>query len=297
MRAMATLRRLGPLLGLVLAVSGCDLAGLASAHDTEKLHAQAQAALTRWADAVAAAGGQQHFVQVGEKTGQIGDWEEAVGDNNKQALIAGLVEAVPNVSAEVPADGKLQRSDGSTETFRLISARQALSEIRAGGEGDCPKCQPLQVIAAKLTKGNVPTSRGLASAPVWVFTLKGTAVQLTRTAIAGGVSVAPPPSNEAPIGISIDSATGSAGGRQLSVSFTGAPDPASKACGEDYTAQGAESPTGVVVIVFRHPHALGEACTGVGATRTATVELAAPLGERAVLEVQRGMPVLLRLMP
>ncbi len=36
---------------------------------------QAQAALVRWADAVAAAGGQSSVVLVGELTAQVGDWE------------------------------------------------------------------------------------------------------------------------------------------------------------------------------------------------------------------------------
>ena len=39
------------------------------------------------------------------------------------------------------------------------------------------------------------------------------------------------------------------------------------------------------------------ACTAVGAPRTATVERAAPLGSRAVLEVQQGLPVTVSLNP
>jgi hypothetical protein len=38
-------------------------------------------------------------------------------------------------------------------------------------------------------------------------------------------------------------------------------------------------------------------CTSVGARRTAEVELAAPLGDRAVLEVVQGLPVPVRLTP
>src|SRR5665811_2624475 len=53
-----------------------------------RLHQQAQAALARWADALAGAGGQQGVVLVGELTGQVGDWELAVGDNNKRALLS-----------------------------------------------------------------------------------------------------------------------------------------------------------------------------------------------------------------
>jgi hypothetical protein len=131
-------------------------------------------------------------------------------------------------------------------------------------------------------------------APVWEFTLQGTAVRVTRVAIADRVSVLPPPwdPNNAPVGISIESATGTVAGRQLTVAFTGAPDPGSQPCGSDYTAEAVESPTAIVVIVTEHPHsAFGEACLDVGARRTAEVELSAPLGERAVLEVKEGRPV------
>ena len=38
-----------------------------------------------------AAGAQAAVTPVGELTGQIGDWEAAVGDNNKRALMAGLI--------------------------------------------------------------------------------------------------------------------------------------------------------------------------------------------------------------
>ena len=104
------LRRFGIVAAVALAagLSGCALAGLLpSKDDSARLHQQAQAALTRWADAVAAAGGQSAFVPVGDLTAQVGDWEEAVGDNNKMALMAGLVEAAVSLSAETPPDGEL----------------------------------------------------------------------------------------------------------------------------------------------------------------------------------------------
>ncbi|MBM0239060.1 hypothetical protein JNW88_21460 [Micromonospora sp. ATA32] len=52
---------------------------------------QARTALTRYDKAVLDAGGTQSFVPVGELTDQLGDWEPANGDNNKQALLAGRV--------------------------------------------------------------------------------------------------------------------------------------------------------------------------------------------------------------
>ena len=275
------------------ALSGCQGA------QGPRLHQQAQAALARWADAVAGAGGQQGVVLVGELSGQAGDWELAVGDNNKRALMSGLVEASVSLPAEAPADAQVRWQGGATKTVRVISAQQAVAEIRAGAAQPCPDCVSLRITGARLTTGSVETSRGPATAPVWEFALQGTAVKVTRVAIADPITVVLPPWNtdDAPIGISVDSASGTVGGRQLTVAFVGAPLPGDQGCGADYSAEAVESATAVVGIVTEHPHGLFEACTAVGARRTASVELAAPLGERALLEVKQGLPVPVLLTP
>jgi hypothetical protein len=98
-----------------------------------------------------------------------------------------------------------------------------------------------------------------------------------------------------PGGLPIESATTTTNSRQLTVTFTGTPQPGSKPCGADYSTEAVESASAVVVIVIEHPYPAGQSCAGVGARRTTTVDLAQPLGERAVLEVQQGLPVLLTL--
>ena len=298
---MAGRFRLGIIAALALAVgsSGCANAGSIN-NNSARLHQEAQGDLTRWADVVAAAGGQTAFVPVGELTGQVGDWELAVGDNNKPALMAGLVEAAVSLPAAIPPDGELSWQDGSSKTVRLISAQQALSELKADAGGSCPECVPLQVTGARLMSGSVETSRGPAQAPVWEFTLQGTAVLVTRVAIADRVTVVPPPwdTSDPPVGISIISATGTVGGRQLTADFVGATAPGDQPCGADYTAEAVESPTAVVVIVTEHSNnGPAQVCDLVGAARTAEVELAAPLGERTVLEVRQGLPVPVLLNP
>jgi len=107
------------------------------------------------------------------------------------------------------------------------------------------------------------------------------------------VTVDPPPwnANNPPQGIRIDSATGSADSKKLTVSFIGAPDGADKPCGADYTAEAVESELAVVVIVNEKRNPTPGACAAVGAIRTAKVTLEAVLGNRAVLEVQQGLPV------
>jgi hypothetical protein len=245
-----------------------------------------------------AASGSPAFVPVGDLTAQVGDWEPAVGDNAKPALMAGLIEAATSLPTNAPPDGVLRRQDGTTATVRLVSAAEALAALKADVAGSpSPDCVPLRITGARLTSGQVQTSRGPAEAPVWEFTLDGTAVRVTRVAIADPIRVVPPPWDvgDPPAGISIDSATGTAGASRLTVGFIGAPAPGDHECGADYTAEAVESTTAVVVIVTEHRHGLFEACADVGARRTAEVELSSPLGERAVLEVRQGLPVAVQL--
>jgi hypothetical protein len=274
---------------------------LSADHASDVERQQAEAALARWAAAVEAGGGKQAFVPVGELTRQIGDWEVAVGDNNKAALIAGMVIAAVDLPADAPGDAEVRWDDGTTATMPTISAEQALQELRAAGIPQCPECIPLQVTAAALSTTTVQTSRGPATAPAWEFTLIGTSVVVTRIAVAAhdGIIVKPPPwdPNNPPTGISVESATGTVGGTELTVAFIGAPDTGNQPCGADYTAEAVESDTAVVVIVISHSNAFAGACRAVGAPRVATVRLAEPLGDRAVLEVKEGMPIPVVLTP
>lgn len=278
-------------------LGGCAVGPGATRSDLDRQRQQAHDELDRWASAVAAAGGQQAFSVTDSRTGQIGDWELAVGDNNKAALYAGLVEAAAEVTSDVPAPGEVRWDDGSTLQVPLISAVEALNEIRADN-ASCQSCTgltSLKVIGAMLSTGKMATSRGSATAPIWEFSVEGSAVRITRVAVASAqtVTVSPPPwdPNNPPAGLSIESATGSATGLEMTVTFIGAPDPASKPCGIDYGAEAVESSVAVVVILIERRNPIAGACSAVGATRTATVHLTAPLGDRTVLEVKEGLPV------
>ena len=281
-------------LAVATVLTGCTL--LRGAHDTEREHRQADAALARWAAAVEAGGDGQSFVPVGELTGQIGDWEEAVGDNNKRALMAGLVLTATDLPDEIPTEATIRWDDGATKSIRPISATQALEDLRSTAPTTCPECVALEVTSARLSTASILTSRGPAKAPAWEFTLQGTRVIVTRIAVAraDGVTAKPPAwdPNDAPSGISIESARGTVSGLTLTVTFIGAPDTADQPCGADYTAEAVESATAVAVIVIPHENVgFGGACSSVGATRTAIATFAAPLGERAVLEIKEGLPV------
>jgi hypothetical protein len=280
----------------VMTLAGCVWAPGAS--DPAAARQRAQTVLSAWAEAVAAAGERAAVTPVGELTCQVGDWEEAVGDNNKRALMAGMVATVSPLAEEAPPDGEVTWQDGTTTKVPLLSALEAIVAIESTTSAPCSDCAMLLVTEARLTSGRIQTTRGPATAPVWEFTVQGTAVKLTRVAIADPVAVAPGQADPQ-LGLAIDSASGTVGGNELTVAFVGAPDPGNMPCGEDYTAEAVESDLAIVVIVTRHPHAapFGQACSAVGARRTATATMAVPLGERVVLDLQQGTPVPVVLAP
>jgi hypothetical protein len=62
-------------------------------------------------------------------------------------------------------------------------------------------------------------------------------------------------------------------------------------CGTDYAAEPVESEKAVVVVVLEQPNGFRDGtCTMMGMNRTATLNLAIPLGDRAVLSIP-GEPV------
>jgi hypothetical protein len=275
--------------------SGVILTG-SSQQPLDRLHQQAHDALARWADAVRRSGGAS-ISFVGELTGQIGDWELAVGDNNKSALMAGMIEAPHGLSKDQPSNDKVKWLDGSSVDVHVLSAADTLAALVAEATSKCDECTPLEVTDAQQATGLIDTSRGPANAPIWVYSITGTAVKVTRVAVDKSLTVDPPPWNasEPPDGVSIQSAVGKADSKKLTVTFFGAPDGADKACGEDYTVEAVESALAVVVIVQRHPSTItlgpNQGCGLTAVARTATVKLADVLGDRAVLEIKQGLPV------
>ncbi len=263
-----------------------------SGPEGDALHTQAEAMLAAWEDAASLADPSAPAL-IGDLTAQVGDWEEAVGDNNKRALMAGVVVAATSLSDATPPAGVIRWSDGTAQSARLLSAADALADLAASTADTCADCQPLEVTGARLTTGSVQTSRGPAIAPMWEFTIAGTSVKVTRVAAVDRTSVAPLPwdAENPPAGLSIDSAIGGPEDRVLTVTFVGAPGSGDEPCGADYAAEAVESALAVAVIVVEHRNAAEAACRLVGAERTATVVLATPLGERAVLEVKQGLPV------
>lgn len=276
---------------VVVAISG----GVAAlARRESPIERQAREALERYDRAWAAAGSGPRFVPVGGFVIQIGDWEAEVGDNNKTALNAGMVELEGELPDQTPAPGDIRWTDGTIARLPLVPAAKAFERLRESHGNTCKGCTPVRVTAARLTTAAVSTDRGVATAPVWEFTLARTAVRVAVVAVdpARAVEVTPPlwdPYNP-PGGLWIERATLAADGRTLTVSFTGAKE-GDGPCAASYTARAVESEHAAAIIVDEHRNSPGAACTAEGYQRTATVVLSHPLGGRAVLEVVRGQPV------
>jgi hypothetical protein len=262
----------------------------------DRVHRQAQDALVRWADAVRESGGAS-IDFVGEMTSQIGTWEADVGENNQAALIAGMVQAVTDLSTDPPSRREVKWLDETKVDVNVLSAAAALEALVAEGNDGCPECEPLRVTDATLATSLVETSRGPAEAPTWVYSIARTSVRITRVAVDESITVRPPPWNadDPPTGVSIEWAKGADDARRLEVGFIGARDDGP--CAATYAAEAVESELAIVVIITSRPQVGVRGspergvCTSEGSMRTTEVRLAEALGTRAVLEIQQGLPV------
>src|SRR5664280_1702180 len=290
--------RLLAVVGLVVGISACSSIAPASSTDVAEIHRQAQQALARWDSAAGAAAGGSGFVLVGDSTLFVGsDWGPNIdGGNAKMALYAGLFVVANPLPFEAPPDGRIVWQDGTTHAVPVISAQQALTDMKAAGVSPCPECTPLQVTGATLTTATFQSSRGPVQTPAWEFSLKDTDVTLDQVAVGSQVAVPamPTPNDQATgqqvaqpwFGPQVQSATVDGGSMTITVTVVGALDAGDKPCGADYTAEAVESDTGVVVIVYEHRNTLPAACSAVGYFRTAQVTLAKPLGNRTLIDLQ-----------
>jgi hypothetical protein len=274
----------------LLAVVGLAVGTSACSSAATEVRRQAQAALAHWDAAAAAGAGGSGFVLVGEPTLFVGDdWGPNIdGNNAKMALYAGLFVAANQLPSEAPSDGSVKWQNGTVHAVPVISAQQALTDLKATGVSPCPDCTPLQITGASLTTATFQSTRGPAQAPAWEFSLKDTDVKLDQIAVGGRFIPPPPPEQPAQprVGPPVESATVDASGMTLTVTVVGAQYAADKPCGADYTAEAVESDTAIVVIVYEHQNTLPAACSLVGYARTAQAALAKPLANRILIDLQ-----------
>ncbi len=144
-------------------------------------HQEAVDALARW-DAASAAYSGLRLYPLGEAFGQMGDWEPANARFREAVLARWLsVDAPLGVPA---ANGDVRWYDGTTHRLPALSAGEAWDAAGWPVHTPCDGCPIVHVTGAVLGEAVVPTTRGPVAMPVWEYTVDGSAVRLTRPAVA-----------------------------------------------------------------------------------------------------------------
>jgi hypothetical protein len=182
--------------------------------------------------------------------------------------------------------------------FALDTALPAGSEVayqrlRASGVDEHENVPALRVTVVKPGSGVFVTDRGPRRLPVWQFAFKDVANPASVLALVPPQVFVQPPLHrfgEPGPGNSIeDSATVSASGKTITLSFTGGP-AGNQPCDYSYRASAVSDRRAVAftITTFAVPVPPGEACTASGLVRTAVLHLSRPLGARVLVSATDG---------
>lgn len=252
-----------------------------------ELRTRAQGTLDAWAEFLGEAPPETIVVTTQLTTLDHG-WKGPNGDNDKSAFLSGLIETRVDLPTQAPPPAQITWPDGSQSVVELQSAAAALDAIRAEGDGGCDGCTPVHIVDVRLTTHAYDTTRGRTDLPAWEFTLKEGNVHVYRVATRHALVVAAEDSAPSLLAVLTEDDP-----RLLTVQFMGS------ACSDpdDALAVAVESDTAVVVFLTVREYATPDPmatpayCSAAGVIWPFTVELDAPLGARAVLDIS-GVPVL-----
>jgi hypothetical protein len=228
---------------------------------------------------------------------QTGSWSRG-----QDAYRRGLDERRIRVRTEVPdqprVDGVVRWRNGSSARTPVISAKDAYDRLLAGASR-CVNCpadgtadgitpKPVTLTEVALTTVVVATTRGEATVPAWEFSFAESGV---RMLVAAAESARVEPARGQGAGAPVFDASIAPDGRTLTVRFVGARPSSRVPCGADYFGYPVESANAAAVVITARGYPRPVACTDMGYGREVTVRLAAPLGDRSVLELRDGMAV------
>ncbi|MEO7261861.1 MAG: hypothetical protein ABI047_11510 [Jatrophihabitantaceae bacterium] len=176
--------------------------------------------------------------------------------------------------------------------YAVVTAKAALDRLGMTASGQQSSAR-LRIVKVRLTRANFGTDRGLQLLPAWQFTLAGVTDSVRVFAVAQSPLWPAKPSE---VTAAQEQASIAADDQSVTYSFVGGPTGPSP-CGVEYKAKVTESPTAAMINVAEvTPNPAGgstsadQACDAVGYERTVTVRLAAPLGNRVLLNAQ-GSPL------
>ena len=208
----------------------------------------------------------------------------------KQAFLAGLFRLRGSLPDRA-GTGWVRFHDGTRLRVPLSGAHTAYGSMDRGGAA-CGPCPALTVTGARLSTATLRTSRGVATVPVWLFTVAGLSGPVGQVAVspgAIGLVPEPPALPPLPMGAPLAAAQDLTGVGGESLRFRVGISP----CDKDVRARVLEADGLVVVGAAVSPGDSGSPCPAVMMLDPVRVPLAAPLGGRLVVDVVTGRPLAL----
>jgi hypothetical protein len=298
-------RLLAVMAALVLILTGCDTQRapmdeppptVGDEAQLAKMRQQAHDILDRWETAYAAAK-QPVFVPLDPfGPAMVG----LSGSENPKDIEDHQFPLDGSLPPDAPVGTRLSWPSGQTRAITALTATQAYEAMTARYRADCGGCSPTRaarVTGARLTTTPIDAVDGPVTVPAWEFTLDGYQARLVMPAVPATEALVPPEapwdSAHPPSGLFFMTAKSTSDGRTVTIDFTGAQYGADKPCGKDYTLEAVTSAHAVVIILrtLDHKGLVVGACNMMGFPRTASIQLAEPLGNRVLLEGTVGHPV------
>jgi hypothetical protein len=296
------------ILALLLITAGCADRGQATMQPTEAFTARAATIDRAWHGALTGPAGdawRTGLVPLQNLTVAPGE----ITDAQRASIAAGWYAGGASLPGSAPADGQVHFPAGAAMTVPLISAAAAYRQMRRGDppcgpSGGSPAgaaasgpagaraghdCAVLTVVGARLGQTTLRTSRGDATVPAWLFTVRELAKPIARAAF--DVTATTPVTYPAVPAPSAGELTGVAGavwitgGTGRRVEFTIAVGP----CDGDPVGLVYETDETVVVAARTTPAA--KACDGSLTYEPIAVSLKEPLGSRPVFDALTGRPL------
>ncbi|MCF2527045.1 hypothetical protein [Yinghuangia soli] len=219
----------------------------------------------------------------------------------KTSLSFGCVKLPPTVAIPPhPTHGEVRLADGTVLLRPFVEPDAVIAKTLPPPPGNCGAANMpwLTVSSIKLTTATAATLDGQATVPVWEASFAETTVTARALAVTSDPRATPLP-YQPYVGPEADSpgvtAQISADGRTVTLSFMGSPDGPGP-CGMEYLVEAAQRDKVVAVVIAERPRPTtatvpaNAVCTLIGANRTASVTLDAPLGDRALIGPS-SMPV------
>ncbi|MFJ8739422.1 hypothetical protein ACIRL2_08625 [Embleya sp. NPDC127516] len=227
------------------------------------------------------------FTVTGGYRDQVGDREPDRG-GLEPSPVGGCIAVAPELLPARSRDAEIRWADGTVVHRTLLPPERAYGERSMPGrrDGGCDRGSTAVPTVTSVTAVTleVDTTWGRATVPGWELAFADTTVRAVRIAVATD----PSPRRAGVSGPAPDLVTVSADGRELTLRFAGAPDVPGR-CGADYRVESTQRPDVVAVEVVARaraatPGAKDAACPLNEVARTVTTTLAAPLGDRPVID-------------